>query len=91
MGRESTFCELESILLIFSALSSCGMSVWVWGAGGRRRGRYDFEVMLSFTEAHTAYNAVKLSFYEHSISEHDEQNILNLKFMLFFPEIYVLS
>jgi hypothetical protein len=37
----------------------------------------------SFTEAHTAFEAVKSFFDTHSIDEHDEQVILNLQLALF--------
>jgi hypothetical protein len=41
------------------------------------------EPVPSFTEAHTTFETVKSFFYKHSISEHDEQVILNLELALF--------
>jgi len=37
----------------------------------------------NFTEAHAAYETVKSFFHVHSNSEHDEENILNLEWLLF--------
>ena len=49
--RESTFCELESILLVFLALANFGMSVCVVGSAGKDREKeHDFEPVLSFME-----------------------------------------
>jgi hypothetical protein len=42
----------------------------------------DLKTVPGFREVHTSYETVK-SVYAYSISEHDEQNVLHLKLVLF--------
>jgi len=55
-----------------------------WRSGGKWRGdEYGLQAVPNFTEAHAAYETVKSFFHVHSNSEHDEENILNLEWLLF--------
>jgi hypothetical protein len=85
--------DFSSYVSVDSELVTCGVSIIdelyddrEGGGSGEKEeegDKHEPEPVLSFTEAHAAFEAVKSFFYAHSIDELDEQVILNLELALF--------
>lgn len=56
--------------------------LWVGEFWGKQRDKHDLEQVESVTEVHTAYETITSFFCTYNISKHNEQNVLNVKFVL---------